>query len=124
MDSIKCKYDDSKTDNTGENVSPKNMYSNPFEPAIDISLGLGCYLCIYREKFTSSQSDSLFLGTGELGTASQRYCAQLAELLHQFVDIVKEHVRSNHANTHGLHKGSAVHATSGMTCPPPLPSVA
>ena len=32
MDSVKCKYDDSKADKKGERVSPKNIYANPLNP--------------------------------------------------------------------------------------------
>ena len=33
-------------------------------------------------------------------------------------------IRLAHANAHGWLKGAATYATSGTTCPPPIPSVA
>ena len=53
------------------------------------------------------------------------HCDQLVSIiLLQFVDMVNGHTRPLHTNTHCFRKGSAVHATSGTTCPPPLSSVA
>ena len=122
-DSIKCLYDNSKSDQAGEKVSPKNMYANPVDPVICNFTGVGAWISLTRESFLDG-SDSLFLGTGAIGTASHRYCEQLATLLSAHVDEVIKFCRVERARTHGIRKGGAIHATGGTTVPPPLPSVA
>ena len=43
-DSIIVTYDDSKMDNTGERVHPKNCYANPYNPTISTFLALEVYI--------------------------------------------------------------------------------
>ena len=54
------------------------------------------------------------------GTASQRYCTQLSEMVNRNFEYAKHHLRVSHFNTHGLHKG----ASSATTLPPSFVSVA
>jgi hypothetical protein len=122
VDSILIKYDDSKADNAGEKVSPKNLFANPFNPIICPFTALGCYLCVNRETF--SVNDKIFQKRGKDGSAAANYCNQLSALIEKCKDEVNSHSRPDHTNTHGIRKGSAIHATSGSTCPPPLSSVA
>jgi hypothetical protein len=63
MDSVKCKYDDSKADKKGERVSPKNIYANPFNPMVCPHLSLGCWFAL--RKGTFGRNDSFFLGAGQ-----------------------------------------------------------
>jgi len=85
-DSVKCTYDNSKSDQSGEKVSPKNLYANPIEPVICSFTGLGAWVSLNRETFVKGGRDSLFLGVGAIGTAAHRYCEQL-------VDMLKGHVK-------------------------------
>jgi hypothetical protein len=62
-DSYKIKYNDSKADSTGEKVSPKNMYSNPFNPKICSVTALGIWLANRNETFTATK-DSIFIENG------------------------------------------------------------
>jgi len=69
--------------------------------------------------------EALFLNPGAKdGTAANRYQGQLTSLLAEKVEVVCQHMRADHANAYGIRKGSATAATTGTTCPPPLPSVA
>jgi hypothetical protein len=60
----------------------------------------------------------------EANAASQRYCTQLCELFTQYTDQLKQFICVDHANTHGIRKGSGTKASSGTTCPPPVSSIA
>jgi hypothetical protein len=82
-DSYKIKYDDSKSDSTGEKVSPKNIYASPFDPKICSVTAIGIWLANRIETFTATK-DSIFIETGEIGTASHRYCCQLVEILKDY----------------------------------------
>ena len=57
------------------------------------------------------------------GAGSQRYTEKLGGLLDTKKYIVLQLVRVNHVNAYGLRKGNATHATSGTTCPHPIPTV-
>lgn len=121
-DSIKITYDKSKADQSGEKVSPKNVYANPFDPTISLFLGLGIWLSLKKETFVDN--DSFFLGVGEAGPAAHLYCLQLLDMLKDFVTKVAKFARPDRTKSHGTRKGSTIHSTSGTTMPPPLPSVA
>jgi hypothetical protein len=122
-DSYKIKYDDSKADSTGEKVSPKNMYADPFDPTICSVTALVIWLVNRNKTFTATK-DSIFIENGEIGTAIHCYCCQLVEILKDYIDIVSQYCRPDRAKSHVVRKGSATYATSGITCPPPLPAVA
>jgi hypothetical protein len=121
-DSIKVIYDNSKADQSGEKVSPKNIYANPFTPQICNFTALGIWLSLNVASL--GKSESLFLGVGKGGTAASRYCAQLVTLLREHRDIVCRYARPDRTGTHGTRKGAALFATGGTTNPAPLPSVA
>jgi len=57
-------------------------------------------------------------------TASQQYCSQLCELLKQYKGAVEIYIHPNHANLHGIRKGSGMHASAGTTAPPLVSSIA
>jgi hypothetical protein len=121
VDSIKCKYDDSKADKKGERVSPKNIYANPFNPMVCPHLSLGCWFAL--RKGTFGKNDSFFLGAGQPGSAAHRYCDGLSKLLTEYMEKVMEFIRPGHANTHGIRKGCATFSTSGTTFPASLVAV-
>ena len=125
QDSIIVKYWDTKKDKTGEKTSPKNCYANPFDPAVCIFLSLGCYLAINDETYSSGRKDTIFTTSNtKETTGSQKYCRKLSHFLKESSDTVKEYIRLDHANGHGIRKGAAIKGTSGTTCPPPPSSVA
>jgi hypothetical protein len=62
-DSYKIKNNDSKADRTGEKVSPKNIYSNPFDQKICSVTALGIWLENRNETFTATK-DSIFIENG------------------------------------------------------------
>ena len=73
-------------------------------------------------------SDTSLFGveTAEGDTAKNavsQYTSQLSELLRHHMDEVKAYIRTNHANAHGIRKGSTSYATSGTTYPPSVTSV-
>lgn len=123
QDSIVCKYDDSKADKDGEKLSEKNIFANPTDWKQCPWTALGIYCSIESDKLILEEK--LFLRGGvDPGTAGAKYQEQLGNLLKAHEDIVSQHIRFKHAGAYGIRKGSATHATSGTTCPPPIPSIA
>ena len=49
VDSIRVKYDDSKSDKAGEKCTQKNCYGNPFDGNICFFLAMGCYCALQPE---------------------------------------------------------------------------
>jgi hypothetical protein len=86
------------------------------------SLPLLCFshwnLYIYLKPKSCLQLD------GQTTAALQRYCGQLSELLKGNNNNLQGYIRSDHANSHGIQKGSATKVTSGTTLPPPTSSIA
>lgn len=69
---IRVKYDNSKTKKSGDRLSIKNIYANPFDYSQCFHLGLRVYCCIFSNKL--SASEKLFIKQGTKGrTASNRY---------------------------------------------------
>jgi len=118
-----CKFDKSKTDQTGEKAHKKHFYDNPHESLVSIFLALGVWFSLKSSHFevTENLFQSVNVGTT---TASQRYCTQLCELLKNHREAVQTYIRPDHANSHGIRKGSGTHASSGTTAPPPVSSIA
>jgi hypothetical protein len=122
-DCLIIRYDKSKADQTGEKVSDKHVYDNPFDPLVSVFLALGVWFSLESARFENTES--LFQeDENEVTAASQRYCSQLTELFKEFKDQLVQFIRADHANTHGIRKGSATKASSGTTCPPPVSSIA
>lgn len=122
-DSFKILYDDSKADNAGEHVTPKNIYANPYCPYICPFTSLGIWLMLMEDTFTDD-SDSIFLRSGNIGSATHTYANHLKEIVKAHASTVAKFCRPDRAKPHGVRKGSATHATSGSINPPPLPAVA
>ena len=58
-------------------------------------------------------------------SASHKYCSRVKELFKKVIPFtVSLHIRPNHANGHGIRKGSEMEVTSGTICPPPPSLVA
>ncbi len=126
-DSIVISYDKNKKDQTGNKVSPKNIYTNPLKPAISFFLAMGCYLCINQDRYSDNRrNDKIFIKTGRDGSASDSYQKGLKKLLSDPTKkqkIMDSSVRDGHFHAYGYRKGSATHATTGTMEPPPIPSV-
>ena len=123
-DCIKFNYDVNKADSTGENTTTKHVYANPLNSYVCSHLGLGIYLCLFADRFANTEFIFKREDTEKKKVASTGYCSQLKEMFRRYADIVKNFIRLAHANAHGWRKGGATYATSGTTCPPPIPSVA
>ena len=122
-DSIKFKYDETKADKTGEFVQEKNCYANPVEANLCFFLSLGVWISVGAERLEGTEK--LFIMPGsKAGSASQRYCTQLSELVVRHYKQAKHHLRVSHFNAHGIRKGSGSHASSATTSPPSFVSVA
>lgn len=122
-DNIVCCYDKTKADQAGEKVHDKHMYANPYDPLVCCHLALGVWLSLNSAQFV--ETENFFnASTNEENAASQRYCSQLVELFRKHADALQAFIRANHANAHGIRKGSATSASSGTTCPPPVSSIA
>ena len=122
-DNVVCKYDKTKSDQSGEKLHDKHIYSNPFEPTVDCFLGLGVWCCLEASQFENSEF--LFKSDDTKDdAASQRYCTQLTQMFAKHSESLRAYIREDRANSHGLRKGAATAASSGTTCPPPISSIA
>jgi len=122
-DSFKVKFDETKSDKTGEFTQEKNCYANPFNPVVCFMTALAVWISLQSELL--SKTELLFIIPGaSLKSASQRYCRQLAEICNRHWEYAKEHLRMSRLNAHGIRKGSGTHASSATTLPPSFVSVA
>ncbi len=72
-DSVVLFHDKSKTDQTGQRVSPKNCYTNPNRPELSLFLAMGCYLCINQNRYEEGgNSDKIFIKAGKDPTPTRR----------------------------------------------------
>jgi len=123
QDSFICKYDDQKADKSGERLSEKNIYANPFEWTQCFWTGMGVYVALNCGAMSSHER--LFLKKGpKEGAASTRCCEQLLAIVTKHQNEVLTQMRLDHFNPYGLRKGSATHAVSRTTHAPSLPSIA
>jgi hypothetical protein len=122
-DSIAFKYDDSKTDQTGEFVQEKNCYANPKKARLCLYLALGCWISINSESFEARET--LFVKSNtKPGAAAQNYCRQLVVLVKRHASEACDYLRLSRFHAHGIRKGSGTHASSATTVPPQFTSVA
>ncbi|KAL3759839.1 hypothetical protein ACHAWU_007583 [Discostella pseudostelligera] len=112
-----------KADKTGEFTQEKSCYANPLTAHLCYFLSLGCWISLNATRLASTEK--IFLSPGaKIGSASQRYCSQLSEMVMRHKDVAKNHLRLSHFNAHGLRKGSGSHASSVTTLPPSFVAVA
>ena len=125
-DSIIGKYDTAKMQTNGEKLSEKNVYANPGKGRWTECFwtGLGIWCCLNQVRLDGG-NDLLFLDKGvKRGSAASKYCEQLLGIVKRYVDIVMNHMNVDNFNAYGWRKGSATKAVTGVTAPPPIPSVA
>ena len=84
---------------------------------------LGCHLAVYDPKWKQSKTYIFINENCKKGTAAHRYCQRMKSVVVELGDKIKEYIRPGHCNPYGLRKGSATHATSGTTSPPPITSI-
>ena len=116
-----CCYDDSKADQTGEKCTEKHIYANPLEPMVCPFLALAVFFSL--ESLHLTVTEKLFQFDGQSTSASQRYCGQLAELFKCNGENLQTYIHADHANSHGIRKGSVTAVTLGTTLPPPTSSI-
>ena len=122
-DSIAFKFDNSKTDQSGEFVQHKNCYANPSKAVLCLYTALGCWISIKSETFETKES--LFEKSNtKNGTAAQTFCRQLSALVKKHAAEAKNFLRVSCFHAHGIRKGSGTHASSATTVPPQFTSVA
>ena len=122
-DSIKVKYFGTKADQEGKNCTHKNIYANPFNPKVCFVTGMGVYFALNASVLATRYTFFLSIGAKE-GTASSNFCRFLGDVIQKNKVIVETHLRLDHANAHGIRKGSGTHSTSCTTSPPSLVAVA
>ena len=102
----------------------KHVYANPKNPHFCAFLALAIHLCLNAKIFEATESIFRKSDIEKKKVASSSYCSQLKELLKRYTNVVSCYIRLAHGNAHSYRKGAATYATSGTTCPPPIPSVA
>ena len=116
-------FEKTKAEKTGEVVHDKNCLAKQFKPSMCFLLSLACWICLCAEKL--EKTVFLFVNPGaKLGTAAQRYCTQLSELVQRNFEVAKHFLRLSHFNAHGIRKGSGLHASSASTMPSTFVAVA
>ena len=122
-DYIKIRYDKTKADQAGEKVKDKHIYANPFNPLVCSFLALGVWFTLEAKRL--SNTTSLFSDPKVKEDApGNKYTSGLSQLLKANIGAVGNFIRRDHANAHGVRKGSASFASSGTTCPPSVSSIA
>lgn len=122
-DSLAFKFDNSKTDQTGEFVQEKNCYANPKQAVLCLYLALGCWISMKSEEFETRET--LFEKSNtKNGTAAQNFCRQLSALVKKHAAAACKFLRLSRFHAHGIRKGSGSHASSATTVPPQFTSVA
>ena len=122
-DCITIKHFTTKTEKTGERINLKHCYCNRFDPYLNLNLALGVYFILNQLLFVDTSY--LFIKKGKkVKSGSSGYCSQLTQLFTANAEAVSAYIRINHANPHGIRKGSATHAASGTTLPPSVTAIA
>lgn len=104
-DSIEVVPDNSKADQAGEFVTMKNVYGNPLNPVVNVFLALAVWVSLNSALLCATEK--LFHKKGvEEGSASKKYCRQLAEMMKRHNEEVMKHVSLKRANPHGIRKVS------------------
>ena len=85
-DSLIVKYCNTKMDQAGEKTSPKNCYSNPFNPFVCIFTALGCFVALNEETWVSTKNTIFRAKDSKPGTASHIYCNRIKEIFGQYVE--------------------------------------
>ena len=122
-DYIKIRYDKTKADQDGERIKDKHMYANPYNPLVCPFLALGIWFALDAKRL--SGTTKLFSVENVKEEApGNRYTSALSQLFKDNIKAVSNFIRRDHANAHGVRKGSASFACSGTTCPPSVASIA
>ena len=122
-DYLKVLYDKTKCDQTGQKVTDKNLYSNPYNPNADLYLALGIWFFFQRSNF---KEDGLLFGKTKLKerNASQNYSNQFFHLKDRNKNLLSLYCKDlDRIKTHSIRKGAATNANSGSTMPPSLASI-
>lgn len=123
-DSMVVNYSDSKSDQKGEKVTPKNCFANPFDHVVCIFTALGCYFSVNNGRWSRSRFTIFRNAQTKPGSASSKYCQHIQNVYHEFKDVFEEYVREHHFSIHGVRKGAAILGASGTTLPASLSAIA
>lgn len=110
-DCMTLQYDTSKSNQTGENVVPRHLYANPFEPSICPVLAMGIKLL--SESHTKPSPAMLFPG----GSANKNFCTWLYQLIknpQSGFDLSNLGSNPDDIGTHSIRKGAATYVC-GLT---------
>ena len=122
-DCCQVKYDYSKSDQTGENCTNKNLFAKPLNPQVCFFVALGCQIALNSKSLETKET--FFLGKdANVGSASKSFCERLQRMVEFYELEIGEYIRTSRCNAHGVRKGGATHAVSCTTVPPPLVSIA
>ena len=115
-DFIKIRYGKRTGDHDGEKIRDKHFYANPFNPLVCPVLELCVWLTLASQILWSATS-LLAVENGGANAPTNKYTSSLSQLLQKNIDAVGDYIWKNHANLHGLRKGSTFYAMTGPTWP-------
>ena len=123
-DNINVIFDKTKMDKLGMKLTPKHCYANPENWHVCLFTALACYFCTMNSSWTRDRKSHIFINAGaDIGSAASNYTDRIKAWVEHYTEKIKAFIRPKRGNTHGIRKGSATHATSNTTAPPPLASI-
>ena len=99
------------------------MYTNSFNALVCPFLALGMWF-VYDAKRLSSTTHLFSDKKVKEEAPVNKYTNGLSQIFKNNIEVVSNFIRRDHANAHGVRKGSASFASSGTTCPPSVVSIA
>ena len=122
-DNICITFAKTKMDKLGKKISPKHIFANPLNWRVCAYTSLAVFFCIMNGIWSEDRK-FIFINNGaNVGSAASNYTDRISEWVKYHVDRIKQFIRPNRVNSHGLRKGPATHVTANTTCPPPLASI-
>ena len=110
-DCMTLQYETSKSNQTGENVVPRHIFANPYQPSICPILAMGIKLL--TDSHTKSSPAILFPG----GSTNKNYCAWLYKLIkspNPEIDLSNLGSNPDEIGSHSTRKGAATYVC-GLT---------
>ena len=87
-DYIIVKYNETKSDKTGERCTNKNVYANPTDPSIYFFTALGIH-CSYESNSLITKEGFFLKENAKLSTAAYRFCNSLQKLIENYAVVFR-----------------------------------
>ena len=86
-----CCCDYKKKDQSGENCSNNNIFSNPQDPQVCFALSLGCHLSV--DSTSLKLREGIFLNIGvATGNAAKTFCDRLQVIIQEYEEEIRKYI--------------------------------